>query len=402
MAEGIERIVIAGAGQAGATVAMGLRRAGFSGDITMVGEETHLPYERPQLSKEMLRPEHPPHRSIKVRSDYEAQNIKLALGRRVIHADAAGRRLKLDDGRDLPYDRLVIATGVTPRRLPGLIEAPDQLHYLRTVEDAARLRADIECGKHLAIVGGGVIGLEVAAAARARACQVTLIEAGDRLMARSVDETVSAYLDRSHRANGVSIRYGVYPVAQSRDGQLKLSDGSVIDAQSVLVGIGVVPNIGGFEHLGITDALGVRVDANGQSLIPGIYATGDIASQPFDGSYCRIETWANAQDHAAAVAKNLLGATEPNPAPVWFWSDQGPLNLQVVGNAQRGLSVVRGDSQGEVFSVFRLDHENRVSGCSCVNSPKDMALARRWVKQGTQVDPKRLADPGVPLRDCVA
>lgn len=396
----INKIVIAGAGQAGATVALGLRRAGFEGEIAVVGEELHLPYERPQLSKEMLQPERTEQRSIKTLADYEEQNIQLILGCKVVKVDADARRILLDDGREMTFDRLVIATGVTPRRLPEPLHASKRVHYLRTVEDASKLRADLEVGKPIAIVGGGVIGLEVASAARALGCQVTLIETADRLMARSVDETVSHYLERVHRRNGVNFHFGVHATELTSDGFLKLSDGGSVPAQSVLVGIGVTPNVGGLEQMGITDSLGVRVDAYGQSAVAGIYATGDVASQPNGSGFGRVETWANAQDHALNVVKNLLGESVPYESPVWFWSDQGRTNLQVVGNATQGKRVIRGDEHGDAFSIFWLDEDDCVTGCSAINSPKDMVSARRWVKQRSRVDPQRLVDQTTPLRDC--
>ncbi|TPQ33937.1 NAD(P)/FAD-dependent oxidoreductase [Cupriavidus pinatubonensis] len=399
MDQGINRIVIVGAGQAGTTVAFGLRKAGFHGDITVVGEEAHLPYERPQLSKEMLQQERPALRPMKAHADYEGQKIQLNLGRRVVDTDANERRVLLDDGRAIDFDRLVIATGVKPRQLPDSLHDPVRVRYLRTVDDADHLRADLEAGKSIAIVGGGVIGLEVAMAARAMGCTVTLIEAADRLMSRSVDEVVSRYLDQAHRANGVDIRYGVQAIDLLSDGTLKLSDGSIVPAESVLVGIGVTPNVGGFAHLGITDAAGVRVDPCGQTAIAGIFATGDIASQPHGTGFGRVETWANAQDHAINLVRNVLGESAPYESPVWFWSDQGHINLQVVGNATQGTRVIRGDEHGDSFSVFRLDEQNRVTGCTSVNAPKDMAVARRWVKLGTQVDMNRLADTAAPLRN---
>ncbi|ABE29431.1 ferredoxin reductase [Paraburkholderia xenovorans LB400] len=400
MDEGIKRIVIAGAGQAGATVAFGLRRGGFGGEIALVGDEVHLPYERPQLSKEMLRPESAGHRSIRTRAEFNEQRIELVLGRRVVAVDVERHQIQLDDGRGLAFDRLVLAGGVSPRQLPGGPHDAAAVRYLRTVEDASGLCADLETGGHVAIVGGGVIGLEVAAAARARGCEVTVIEAADRLMSRSVDDTVSRFLDRAHRGKGVDIRYRVL-VTELRDGRyLELSDGSTVAADTVLVGIGVTPNIAGFDALGITDAAGVRVDAYGQTALQGIFATGDIASQKNENGFGRIETWANAQDHALNVARNLLGERVAYESPVWFWSDQGTTNLQVVGNATRGRRIVRGDERGEAFSVFWLGEGDRVTGCASVNMPKDMALARRWVKQGNRVDPHQLAEPGTPLRNC--
>jgi len=402
MSAGINKIVIAGAGQAGATVALGLRKAGFAGELTLFGDESHLPYERPQLSKDMLRAAPTPLRTIKAPADYESQHIRLGLGRRIGGVAADVHEVMFEDGSRLEYDALVIATGVKPRRLPAQFNQSERIRYLRTAEDAQTLHADIRAGHPLAIIGGGVIGLEVAAAARAAGCQVTVIEAADRLMSRSVDRSISDYLDRAHRRNGIEFCYGVSAEALVGDGQLRLSDQTLVRATRVLVGIGVTPNIEPFADLGITDAFGIRVDGCGRSAIAGIYATGDIASQPNSNGHHRIETWANAQDHAMHVVKNLMGEACTYQSPTWFWSDQGDINLQVVGDALHGGSVVRGDPLGDVFSIFRLDDSHRVTGCSTVNAPKDMAMARKWVKQSIRVDPQRLADLASPLRDCAA
>ncbi|WP_321818412.1 MULTISPECIES: NAD(P)/FAD-dependent oxidoreductase [unclassified Paraburkholderia] len=395
-----DRIVIIGAGQAGATVAFGLRRGGFQAEVTLIGEESHLPYERPQLSKEMLQAEQGVVRLFKSMDEFEANGIQLHLGRKVVKVDAKARRILLDDGRQLDFGRLVIATGVRPRQLPAASFDPARVHYLRTAQDAESLRVDLLAKKPIAIVGGGVIGLEVAAAARKIGCRVVVIEASDRLMSRSVDSTVSEYLDRTHRENGVDIRYGVHVTELLSDGHLRLSDGSTVAAESLVVGIGVTPNLEGLEELGITDDAGVRVDAAGETSLDGIFATGDVASQPGSAGFGRIETWANAQDHALNLVKNLLGQRASYDSPVWFWSDQGHINLQVVGDATRGRRIIRGDESSDQFSIFWLDERDRVRGCSCVNSPKDMAVARRWVKQSSRVDANKLADSECPLRDC--
>ena len=396
----VRRIVIAGAGQAGASAALALRRAGFDGDITLVGDEPHVPYERPQLSKEMLRPGDATLRPMRTADDYARDGIGLRLGRKVARVEAGARRVELDDGQWLDYDRLLIATGVRPRRIAGLTD-PTRVRHLRNVEDAIALRQDIVDGCALAIVGGGVIGLEVAAAARPRGNTVVIVEAADRLMSRCVDPVISRFLDRRHRAEGSDIRYGVQ--AQSFDGtNLALSDGSTIAADRVLVGVGVVPNSEAFDALGIGDGIGIRVDHQGRTAIDGIYATGDIASQPGAHDYGRVETWANAQGHAAAVAQNLLGADAECAVPMWFWSDQGSTNLQVLDDAPGGDVVMRGDPEGDVFSAFRLNGDACVVACSAVNSPKDMAMARRWLAQRQRLDPTRLADAAIPLRDCLA
>lgn len=398
MDSSIRKIVIAGAGQAGGTAATELRRAGFPGEIVLVGEEIHAPYERPQLSKELLQPDDPAVRSMRAVEEYERDGIRLVLGRRIAHVDAALRRVELDDSTRLDYDRLLIATGVRPRQLS--LKGAGRIHYLRRIEDAVGLREGLVAGRSLAVIGGGVLNLEVAAAARARGVHVTVIEAADRLMARSVDHRVSRFLDRMHRGLGVDIRYGVQAVELTREGELLLSDGSSVPADDVLVSVGVTPNIEALADLGITDPAGVRVDDHGRTSIPEIYAAGDVAAQPCEQGFARIETWANAQDQAIAVARNMIGEPAPYLSPTWFWSDQGKTNLQVVGNALVGRPVVRGDEEGDQFSVFRLDDEGRLTGCSTINSPKDMAMARRWIRQGVRLDEQRLGDPAIPLRDC--
>ncbi|GAB3045552.1 NAD(P)/FAD-dependent oxidoreductase [Stenotrophomonas tumulicola] len=400
MQQNVERIVIAGAGQAGASAAIELRRAGFQGGLVLVGDEVHAPYERPQLSKEMLKPGEVTLRAMREEDVYETFSIQLALGTKATHVDAERRRLVMEDGTHHDYDRLLLATGVRPRSLPDADAR--RVRYLRTVEDALQLREDIEQGHSIAVVGGGVIGLEVAAAVNARGNPVVVIEAGQRLMMRSVDERIARYLDRTHRGRGVDIRYGTQITSWDASGMLTLSDGSRIQADRVLVGIGVVPNTELVAHLDITDELGVRVDACGRTALRDIYATGDVASQPGAGGFARVETWANAQDHAAAVARSLMGDASPYQSPTWFWSDQGMTNLQVLGNAMQGTPVLRGDEHGDRFSIFWLDTADRLTGCSAVNSPKDMAMARRWIRQSAVLEPRLLADLSHPLRDCLA
>ena len=399
MTADIKNIVIAGAGQAGATVALGLRRAGFEGGITLIGDESSAPYERPQLSKEMLLQSDRALRPIKAAEEYSAQSIDLVLGRKVVAVEPGARQVELCDGQRLPYDRLVIAAGVRPRPLPTDADAALPVVYLRTAEDAAALKAHLDGGGSLAIIGGGVIGLEVAAAASALGCKVCVIEAAAAVMSRSIDSVASDYLVRSHRARGIDIRLGVTVVSMDADG-LQLSDGSRVDAGLVLAGIGVVPNLDGFRGLGIDDDAGILVDDSGKTAVDHIYATGDIASQPIDGRVGRVETWANAQNHAMKVVASLLGTAAPAEAPRWFWSDQGPVNVQVVGNACAGRAVLRGDSESDAFSVFRLGDQDEVIACTTINSPRDMAVARRWVTQKCRVDPARLTDISIALRDC--
>lgn len=395
----INSIVIAGAGQAAAAAAVELRRAGYAGRITLVGDEQHLPYERPQLSKEMLRLDVQPLQLSQSAEALAEPGIELLLGCPIVSVDAAARVVSLEDGRHLDYDRLLIATGVRPRQLSCAHD--DRVTYLRTVEHAEKLR-DALLGKlSLVIVGGGVIGLEVASAAIDHGCQVTLVEAAPRLMPRSLDADVAARLGDLHRQRGVTIIHGATVENIAADGTVTLSDDTRIKADSILAGIGVQPNIEAFADLGICDDAGIRVDEFGRTAIPEIYATGDVASQPCGDRHGRIETWANAQEHAACVARNIVGEPSSCERPIWFWSDQGTLNLQVIGDALAGHAVLRGEPESGRFSQFRIGEDDRLLGCVSWNSPKDMAMARRWVRDGALVDSERLADLAADLRMCV-
>lgn len=395
----INSIVIAGAGQAAICAAMELRRIGYSGRVTLVGDEQHLPYERPQLSKEMLRPELNQLTLMQSAEALAEADITLMLGCPITSVDAAAQEVLLEDGSKLEYDRLLIATGVRPRLLPG--STNERVMYLRTVEHAETLRNVLQSKPSLVIIGGGVIGLEVASAAVDYGCRVTLVEAAQRLMPRSLDESMAAHLDYLHRQRGVEIFYGTTVESIEDDGTVLFSSGARAQADHILVGIGVLPNIEAFADLGICDAAGVKVDEFGRSAIDSIYATGDVASQPCKDRHGRIETWENAQEHAACVARNLVGEPSSCVRPaVWFWSDQGDINLQVVGDALAGQPVVRGDQASGKFSQFRVDGDGQLLGCVSWNSPKDMAMARRWVKEGALVDSQNLADPGTNLRIC--
>lgn len=391
-------VIIVGAGQAGATSAMQLRADGFEGTITLIGEERHLPYERPQLSKELLLQDEYKLNSIHTHADFERSEITLTLGCKVVDVRAEEQRVVLDSGESLGYDFLIIASGVRPRALPNIYG--ENVIYLRTIEEAQKVKSSIHAQETLAIIGGGVIGLEVAAAALAKGCDVTVIEASNRLMARSLTDKTSQFLQSIHSEKGIRFKLGVVVENMAAGGQLLLSDGTTLVADKVLVAVGVIPNNEAFVDLGITDEFGVRVDQYGRTAIPNIYATGDIASQLQGDSFQRVETWANAQKHAVNVAKNILGEEEPYQELIWFWSDQGGLNLQVVGvcNSDHKISRLTPDSQR--FSEFSFDEDFKLIGCISFNNPKDIAFARKWIKKGAALDPDLLADVSVNLKQC--
>lgn len=395
----IRTVLIVGGGQAGAAAAFSLRARGFDGRLVLLGTESHLPYERPQLSKQVLQPADNEVKLIRSEEDYILAGIELRLGTTLLDVDAERQSALLDDGSTLDYDRLLVATGVRPRMLQG-ISGP-RVTCLRTIEDAISLRTGLYEGAVIAIIGGGVIGLEVASAVAARGGKPIVIEAGDRLMGRSINKRVASFLDEVHRRQGAEIIYGVTATSLTAEGSLHLSDGSTMTVDRVLVCVGVQPNNEPFVNCGITDTMGVRVDSLGRTCVPTIYATGDIASQPVRGQYSRVETWANAQHHAELVAGNIIGGEEPFNQPMWFWSDQGDLNLQVLGDVTTGVEVLRAGSSDDAFSIFYLSDEGRLLGCVSINSPKDMAMARRWIRDGALLDQTRLAESSVNLRGCV-
>lgn len=391
-------IVIAGAGQAGARAAEALRAAGFTGSVTLVGSERHLPYERPQLSKELLLGTHEVAVSIKPAATWAELGIDLVLGTGVRDFDPAAGLVVLDDGRTLPCNRLLIATGTRPRRLPVLEAGPLPVHYLRTIEDAAAIKAAIDAKARIAIIGGGVIGLEAAAAATKSGCAVTVIEAAPGLLTRALPKPVSDFLRAKHEQHGVDFRIGVAPTGVDADGVI-LGDGSRVAAEVIIVGIGVEPEIALATRLGLDARDGIKVDSFGRTAIPGVYAAGDVALQfsPWHERWMRIETWANAQDQAANTARNMADQESDYGAPPWFWTDQYDINLQAVGDPVTTDPILRGDPDTGRFAIIAL-RGDRIVGAVVVNTPRDMAALRRIVAAGTAIARRDLENPATDLR----
>ena len=396
-----DRIVILGAGQAGARLAEALRDGGHTGPVTLVGAEVHPPYERPQLSKEMLLDPGASLTPIKPVAGWGMAGIRLLTGMAVTGVDAASRSVTLADGQVLRWDRLVFATGTRPRRLPLLEAGPVPVLYLRTVEDALDLRRRLRPGLRLAVLGGGVIGLEVAAAAVKQGCSVDLVETAPRLLSRAVPPLVAEQLSARHTLAGVGLHVGRQAVGMA-DGGVILDDGRVLPADLVLIGIGVEPCVDLALPLGIANADGIRVDAQGRTAQPGIFAIGDVARQwsRWHGRWLRVETWANAQNQALATAATLLGRDQPYADAPWFWSDQYDLSLQVCGDATAGEMVVRGDPQGAFATIHLVD--GHINGATSINAPGEMAALRRLVTARAAINADQLADPGFNLRRAVA
>lgn len=396
------RTVIVGAGQSGAWVARTLRELQPEVEIILVGDETSAPYERPPLSKGVLSgtQEAPPSLlSIEQARDLD---INMQLGVEVQVINRRQRSLVLSNGVALTYDKLVLATGGRAR-LPELagVDLP-AVHTLRTLNDAKRLRNSLRAGRKLLVLGGGWIGLEVAATARSSGLSVTLIEGGSRLCARSVTPDVSAFLLERHVHAGVDVQLSGAVTAISE------TDGGMLTATThrgrqafdlIVVGIGLQPNTALGEACGLEINNGIVVDANGRTSDPDIYAAGDVTNQPCSwagaklGARIRLESWANAQSQGIAVGRALAGMDPGQRDLPWFWSDQYELNLQVLGTpSSDAVTVQRGQKDDGKFCLFQFLDE-RLHAVIAVNMPREVKLAKRWMKAGTWPDHLELSDP---------
>lgn len=403
-----ERIVIVGAGQAGCWAAQTLRKHGYGGRIVLIGDEPHPPYERPPLSKQVLRGEAEPSSAwLTTPEKLAGLKVEVLSGRTATALDRARREVALTDGARIGYDRLLLTTGARPRRLnlPGESEAP--VFYLRDIAHALALRAQLTAGKRLIVIGGGLIGLEVAAAAVARGCAVTVIEAADRLMARMAGPEISAYFARLHRAAGVEILTDTMPERferSTRGCRVICRNGSSCDGDLAVIGVGVVPNAELAAAAGLTAENGLWVDEFCRTDDPRIWAAGDVANHihPLLGRRIRQETWQNAQNQAIAAARNMVADPQPYAEAPWGWSDQLGVNLQLLG-APRSFDqvVTRGDPANGSFTLFYLEND-KIAGVNAVNAPKDIAVARRLMAADKRVDRRTLGDMSIALRSLLS
>ncbi len=401
-------MIIVGAGEAGARAASALRERGYAGPVTLVGEETHRPYERPPLSKRIMTAEAteaPPF--ILDEARLAAQDIAHLAGRRATRVDGEAHRLYLDDGRVLGFDKLLVATGAAPRRLPTLGAGPDKVLYLRTFADALALRERLVHGCRLAVIGGGFIGLEIAASAIARGCSVTLVEMASRILMHGVPREVAERVQVRHEAAGVIFRIGVGIERIERRGKdeaVVLADGSVITCDAIIAGIGAVPETALALASDLAIDNGVKVDAYLMTSAPDVFAAGDCCSFPhplYGGRRLRLEAWRNAQDQGNAAAANMLGEVQAFAAVPWFWSDQYDETLQVAGLPDEGKTMVERDlGEGRIY--FHLDGEGRLVGASGIGPngaiARDIRLAEMLIARRAKPDPSALASPAVKLK----
>lgn len=399
MVESIARIVIAGAGQAGGRAAEALRVHGYRGAITMIGEEGHAPYERPQLSKQMLMKPGYEVAFLKPADEWSrVLDVDMRIGAAVVDCNADKQTVATSRGATICYDRLLIATGTRPRRIAGIEATSARIQYLRSIEDAVQLRQSLEAQARVVVLGGGVIGLEAASAAVQQNCRVTIVESEARLLARAFPACVSAFVEARHRERGVDFVFGT-TVSAGTPGGVALSNGDVLEADVLLVGIGVEPVTDIAGAIGLPVQGGISVDAHGRTDAKNVFSAGDVALQ---WSAChsramRIETWANAQNQAATVAANMIGADRPYGDPAWFWSDQYDLNIQVVGDPTGDDVILRGDIEAGRFSVIAL-RDGMVAGAVAVNAARDMAMLRRLAGKPTTVARGDLESPTYDLR----
>lgn len=391
-------VVIIGAGQAGARVAVGLRNGGYSGRVVLIGDENDAPYERPQLSKRILDRDAPPLAHALSHEAAAAAGIELALGDAAIDMDRNTRLVRTRSGRALSYDHAVLATGGRARPLPLAAADGDRVFALRGAADAAALAGAFDRAGSVLVVGGGWLGLEITSAARKRGLEVVVIEAGERLCGRAAPQEVSERLAVMHRRNGVSLLIGRQLASLETTGagiDAILSDGATVSADIAVVAIGLVPNVELAGAAGLSVGDGIEVDAQCRTSDPAIFAAGDCCVVPFHGQARRLESWQNANTQSDIVVAALLGLPPP-PLPLpWFWSDQHGVQIQMVGSlADDHDRLVRG--AGDTQSILFLDG-GRLVGVVAFGVPRDIGMGMRLIKEGACVDPVLAADISVPL-----
>lgn len=403
-------VVIVGAGHGGAQAAIALRQRKFAGTIAVIGEEPELPYERPPLSKDYLAGDKTFERIlIRPPAFWAEREVTMLTGRRVVAVDPDSHSVTTAEGATIGYGRLIWAAGGHPRRLSCEGHDLAGVHAVRTRADVDALATELPAVTHVAVVGGGYIGLEAAAVLAKFGKQVTVIEAQDRVLARVAGEALSRFFEDEHRAHGVTLRLSTGVEAIAGDGNrvtgVRLAGGEVVPADMVIVGIGIMPAVEPLVAAGAEGANGVAVDAACRTRLPDIFAIGDCAahaSRFADGATIRLESVQNANDMATVVARTLTGEDATYDAVPWFWSNQYDLKLQTVGlSAGHDAVVVRGDPATRSFSVVYL-RGGAVIALDCVNATRDYVQGRALVERGIAADPAVLADTDTPLKSLAA
>jgi len=398
-------MVIIGAGECGTRAAFSLRERDWTGDVVLAGAEPHLPYERPPLSKEaMTKGDTPAPKLIAEPARLEEAQIDLRVGVKVTEIDLSEHTVLFDDGRSTRYERLLLATGASARRLPS---APSAL-TLRTYDDAVGIRSLLRPETQLLIVGAGFIGLELAASARALGCEVTVLEVNSRVMARAVPAPIAATMSARHTAEGVDLRCGV-AITGYRHGAdgwtLTLGDGEAVTGDVLVAGIGVVPQTALAESAGLEIENGIRVNATLTTSDPDVMAAGDCCSFPhpiYGARRIRLESWRNAQDQGAHAAGTMLGSSENFSVVPWFWSDQYDLGLQIAGLPSRDVTEVKRVRDDGADLRFGLADDGRLLWAAGVGVgtavARDIRVAERLIERRAVPNPQALIDGTTQLK----
>ena len=395
-----EIIAIIGGGQAAAMAAASLRQLGFGGEIHLFSDEQQLPYERPPLSKAMLLDDNPQLQPVLAADWWLANNVQLHLGVTLRHLDRQAQTVVLTDGPRYRWTKLLIATGAAARPLPMLDALGERCFTLRHAADAERLRPVLDAGKSLVIVGAGTIGLELAASATQRGCQVTVVELAPTVMGRNAPPPVRDYLIRRHQQAGVRLllNSAIEHVEAGEKVMLTLQSGEQLQADAVIYGIGIVANDALAHDAGLETANGIVVDARGMTSDPAIFAAGDVAitRQP-DGSLHRIESWENANFQAQTAAAAMLNQPLPVATPGWFWSDQFNDNLQFVGEMQGENWICRGNPDERKAIWFHV-RDGALVGAVALNQGREVRVLRKLIQSGKPLARDALTDERVALK----
>ncbi|WP_349927787.1 3-phenylpropionate/cinnamic acid dioxygenase ferredoxin--NAD(+) reductase subunit [Acinetobacter sp. A1-4-2] len=402
----IETIVIVGAGQAGASAILELRANKYEGKIILIGDETHLPYERPPLSKDViLKPEET---KIEILSEQKLAELGVTTirGNGVAKINAEAHTVELQNGDVVAYDKLLLATGGAARRLPNFDALGKHVYTLRNLEDSQALVPVLQAGQRIVLIGGGVIGLELASSSRYKECEVTVIEQGPMVMGRSSPRILSEFLLAQQRRAGVDVRLETKIADCKLDGEevvVTLEGGEELRADAVIYGIGIVPNAQLAVEAGLDVDFAVKVNENCQTSNVDIYAAGDVASQlREDGEYRRVETWENANLQAGIFARHVMGVEHPKANPAWFWTDQLDINYQFVGDMAAAEWHVRGEMDAakgadNSFVMYGVTDGQIVAGIT-VNAAKEMRHLKKMISKNTVFEAEKHLDLSLDLR----
>ena len=405
----VEIIVIVGAGQAGASAILELRANKYEGKIILIGDETHLPYERPPLSKDViLKPEDT---KIEILSEEKLADLGVITirGNGVVKINSDAKTVELQNGGVVAYDKLLLATGGAARRLPNFDALGKHVYTLRNLEDSQALVPVLQAGKRIVLIGGGVIGLELASSARFKDCEVTVIEMGAMVMGRSSPRILSGFLLEQQKLAGVDVRLETSIADCALEGEeviITLANGDVLRADAVVYGIGIVPNAQLATDAGLDVNVAIIVNENCQTSNADIYAAGDVATQLRDcGNHRRVETWENANLQAGIFARHVMGAEHPMPNPAWFWTDQLDINYQFVGDMAAAEWLVRGEINAEKraessFVLFGVTDGIIVGGIT-VNAAKDMRFLKKLISKNAAFEAEKQLDLTQDLRKLV-